>query len=59
MTKMPHTNPAPQPDRDPEQERVIQLKKEAQQRNEADHPDSDSAEALDTFLNKNLEDDGA
>jgi hypothetical protein len=57
MTKMPNTDPTPKPDRDPEQERVIQLKKE--ERSEAGHPDSDTAEALDAFVNKNIEDDGA
>ena len=56
---MPDTDPTPKPDRDPEQERVIQLKKEAQKRSEAGHLHSDTAEALDAFVNKNIEDDGA
>jgi hypothetical protein len=59
MTKMPDTDPTPKPDRDPDQDRVIQLKKDAQKRSEAGPPDSDTAEALDTFVNKEIEDDGA
>jgi hypothetical protein len=59
MTKTPDTDPTPKPDRDPEQEQVIQLKKEAQKRSEAGHLDSDSSEALDAFVNDNIEDDGA
>ena len=59
MTEMPDTDPTPKPDRDPEQERVIQLKKDAQKRSETGLPVSDTAEALDTFVNKEIEDDGA
>ncbi len=35
MTKMPDTDPAPKPDRDREQERVIKVKKDAQERSDA------------------------
>ena len=59
MTKMPDADTTAKPDRDPEQERVILLKKEAQKRSEAGHLDSDTAEAFDGFVTKNIEDDGA
>jgi hypothetical protein len=49
MTKMPDTDPTPKPDRDPEQERIIQLKKEAQQRSEAGEPDTEEAEQIKQF----------
>jgi hypothetical protein len=59
MTNMPDTDPTPKPDRDPEQERVIELKKGAQKQSDAGHLDSDSSVALDAFVNKNIEDHGA
>jgi hypothetical protein len=59
MTKMPDTDPTPMPDRDPEQEKVIEVKKDAQKRSDAGKLDSDTAEAMGAFVNKNIEDGGA
>lgn len=55
MTKMADTDPNPKPDRDTKQERIIQSKKEAQERRDAHELDSETAEAMDAFVNKNIE----
>ena len=49
MTNMPDTDPTPKPDRDPDQERVIEVKKDAQKRSDAGVPGTDEAEQIKQF----------
>jgi hypothetical protein len=49
MTKMPDTDPTPKPDRDPEQEKVIEVKQDAQKRSDAGEPGTAEAEQIKQF----------
>ena len=49
MTNMPDTDPTSKPDRDPEQEEVIEVKKDAQKRSDAGVPGTDEAEQIKQF----------
>jgi len=49
MTKMPDTDPTPKPDRDSEQEKVIEVKRDTQKRSDAGEPDTDEAEQIKQF----------
>jgi hypothetical protein len=49
MTKMPDSDPSPKPDRDPAQEKVIEVKKDAQRRSDAGAPKTDEAEQVKQF----------
>ncbi len=49
MTKMPDTDPTAKPDRDPEQEKVFEVKRDAQKRSDAGEPATDEAEQIKQF----------
>lgn len=49
MIEVPATDPTPKPDCDPEQERAIQVKKDAQKRRDAGEQDTDEAEQIKQF----------
>ena len=49
MTEMPDTDATPKPDRDPEQEKVIEVKKDSQKRSDAGELDTDETEQIKQF----------
>ncbi len=49
MKKMPDTDPIPKPERDPKQEKVIEVKNDAQTRSDAGERTTDEAEQIKQF----------
>ena len=49
MSEMPDTNSTPKPDRDPEQEKIIEVRKDAKKGSDAGDSDTDEAENIKQF----------
>ena len=49
MSEMPDTNSTPKPDRDPEQEKIIEVRKDAKKRSDTGEVDTDEAEQIKQF----------